>query len=155
MSGSTTVLRKGSDGRLWCGQGREARAVTVRRCFPWSHPSNYVSLRDEQDAEVALVRHPDDLDGASREVFEAALAEAGFLLEVSGVESIDEEVEVRHWRVVTRQGPRSFQTRLDEWPRRLPGGGFLLRDISGDLYRLPVPETMDEKSRELLWAFID
>jgi hypothetical protein len=37
----------------------------------------------------------------------------------------------------------------------LPSGGLLIRDVAGDLYRLPEPETLDKKSRALLWAFVD
>jgi len=68
--------------------------------------------------------------------------------------SIDEEVEIRQWDVETRHGPRSFQTHLDDWPRSLPGGGLLIRDVGGDLYRLMVGE-LDKASKELLWAFVD
>ena len=37
----------------------------------------------------------------------------------------------------------------------LPGGGLLIRDVGGDLYRLADPKGMDRASRELLWAFVD
>src|SRR5205809_76993 len=66
-----------------------------------------------------------------------------------------EEVEIRRWRVETQQGPRTFQTRLDDWPRTLPHGGLLIRDLAGDLYHLVAPERLDRESRELLWAFVD
>ena len=83
------------------------------------------------------------------------MAEAGFVLEVTRVLDIEEEVEIRQWTVETRQGKRAFQTHLDDWPRVLPGGGLLIRDVAGDLYRLGDPKQMDRASRELLWAFVD
>ena len=132
-----------------------ARPVTVRPCFPWSESRRYISLRDDDNVEVALVRDPAELDLASRRALEQALAEAGFLLEVTRVLAIEEEVEIRHWQVETRQGPRTFQTRLDDWPRKLPEGGFLIRDVAGDLYHIAAPATLDPHSRELLWAFVD
>jgi hypothetical protein len=128
--------------------------VRVRQCFPWSEPHRHLSLRDVEEREVALVDDPESLSAASREALERALAEAGFVLEVTRVVSIDEEVEIRQWEVETRHGLRSFQTHLDEWPRQLPGGGLLIRDVAGDLYRLTVTE-LDKKSRDLLWAFVD
>ena len=149
------VLERGADGRLWARRGPEARPVVVRRCFPWSEASRYISLRDDDQAEVALVKDPMELPPASRLALVEALAEAGFVFEVSRVIEVEEEVEIRHWRVETKQGARSFQTRLDDWPRALPGGGFLLRDVAGDLYRLPDPSALDAGSRELLWAFVD
>jgi uncharacterized protein DUF1854 len=147
-------LRSAPDGRLIAFTDRGAVPVRVRQCFPWSEPHRHLSLRDVEDREVALVEDPALLGAASREALERALAEAGFVLEVTRVVSIDEEVEIRQWEVETRHGHRCFQTHLDDWPRSLPGGGLLIRDVAGDLYRLTVTE-LDKKSRDLLWAFVD
>jgi len=149
------VLARAVDGRLWAARDADMTAVVVRRCFPWSDPGRFISLRNEENTEVALIADPRELDPESRRALEDALAQAGFVLEVEAVRSVDEEVEIRCWKVRTRQGERTFQTRLDDWPRRLPGGGFLLRDVAGDLYRIPDPATLDETSRSLLWAFVD
>jgi len=150
------VLRATPDGRLVAAVGDGAPVpVRLRQCFPWSEPHRHLSLRDREDREVALVEDPAALaDAESRRALEQALAEAGFVLEVTRVLAIEEEVEIRHWRVETRHGARSFQTHLDDWPRALPLGGLLIRDVAGDLYRLD-PPGMDARSRELLWAFVD
>jgi hypothetical protein len=140
---------------LWAVCGDVARAVWVRRCFPWSDPGQFLSLRDDAEQEFALVRDPADLDAESRAVLEAALVAAGFVFEITRVIAIEEEVEIRHWRVETRQGTRAFQARLDDWPRLLPHGGLLIRDVAGDLYHIGDPATLDGKSRALLWAFVD
>ena len=147
-------LRSAADGRLIAYTERGPVVVRVRQCFPWSEPHRHLSLRDTEEREVALVDDPATLGAASREALERALAEAGFVLEVTRVVSIEEEVEIRQWSVETRHGPRCFQTHLDDWPRSLPGAGLLIRDVAGDLYRLTVTE-LDKKSRDLLWAFVD
>jgi hypothetical protein len=147
-------LRLAADGRLIAHTPCGPVAVRVRQCFPWSEPHRHLSLRDAEEREVLLVDDPATLGTASREALERALAEAGFVLQVTRVVSINEEVEIRQWTVETRHGPRSFQTHLDDWPRVLPDGGLLIRDVAGDLYRLTVME-MDKKSRDLLWAFVD
>ena len=144
-----------SDGSLWAVRGEDERPVSVRRCFPWSEPTRHLSLRDSDEEEFALVTDPAELQPRSRAALEMALAVAGFVFEVTRVLEIEEEVEIRRWRVETRQGPRSFQTRLDDWPRTLPHGGLLIRDLAGDLYHLEAPEQLDRQSRELLWAFVD
>jgi hypothetical protein len=155
MTEAEVTLERRSDGRLWAVRHGEERAVTVRRCFPWSEPSRYVSLRDDDEEEFALVADLADVDPASRSALEAALAEAGFVFVVTAIRDVEEEVEIRAWRVDTVQGPRRFQTRLDDWPRELPGGGILIRDVAGDLYHVPQPRALDRRSRELLWAFVD
>jgi hypothetical protein len=129
--------------------------VRVRQCFPWSEPHRFLSLRDAADREVALVADPAALDGDSREAIERALAVAGFVLDVARVIDIDEEVEIRQWTVETTSGRRTLQTHLDDWPRPLPDGGLLIRDVAGDLYRLGAPASLDRRTRDLLWAFVD
>lgn len=148
-------LRAGVGGRLTMLIDGTPRSVKVRQCFPWSEPRRHFSLRDDDDTELALIGNPADLDVESRLALEQALAEAGFVFEVTRVVEIDEEIEIRHWRVETRQGARIFQTHLDDWPRELPGGGMLVRDVAGDLYHLADPRGMDKGSRDLLWAFVD
>ena len=101
------------------------------------------------------MRSAAELDPASRKALEEELVLAGFVLRVDRILAIEEEIEIRSWRVVTQQGPRSFQTPRDEWPREAPGGGLLVRDVAGDLYRIEKPRDLDAKSQRCLWAFVD
>ena len=148
-------IRSGGDGRLLVVADDKRIPVRLRQCFPWSEPHRHLSLRDDKDREIVLIDDPATLAPASREAIEDALAAAGFVLVVTRVLGVDEEVEIRHWTVETVHGRRTFQTHLDDWPRVLPGGDLLIRDVSGDLYRLADPRAMDRTSRELLWAFVD
>jgi len=148
-------LERRADGQLWAVSNGEERAVRLHRCFPWSEPGRYLSLRDTENEEFALVRSLDDLEPASRNVLLDAIAEVGFVLEVERITGVEEEIEIRTWKVETRQGPRSFQTRLDDWPMDVPGGGILIRDVAGDLYHVADPDKLDAKSRTWLWAFLD
>lgn len=149
------AIERRVDGRLWAGRDGDAVPVRLVRCFPWSAPARLLSLRDEEDREVALVAELSQLDEESRAVVAGALLEAGFVLEVVGVDEIEEDVEIRRWKVRTRQGARSFQTALDAWPREAPGGGLLIEDVAGDLFRIPPSEELDPKSRKRVWAFLD
>jgi hypothetical protein len=148
-------LERRRDGQLWAVRDGEERPVRVRRLFPWSHDARHVSLRDEGNREFALVGPDEELDPASAKALEEAMVAAGFVLEVTAVLEIDEEIEIRVWKVRTRQGTRVFQTHLDDWPRETPGGGLLIRDVAGDLYFVSDPGALDETSRAWLWAFVD
>ena len=149
------VVERRVDGRLWAVKDGEAIPVTPVRGFPWSAPMRCLSLRDDEQREVALVWDPAELDPESRSVLEEALAQAAFVLDIIAVEEVEEDVEIRRWKVLTRQGARSFQTALDAWPREAPNGGLLLEDVAGDLYRIPPPEELDARSRKQVWAFVD
>ena len=101
---------RGPDGQLWAkrpgfAEG-EPRAVRVCRLFPWSKPTEYVSLRDDDEEELGLIRVASDLDPDSGRALELALAEAGFVLEITAIRSIEEEIEIRTFEVETAQGPR-------------------------------------------------
>jgi hypothetical protein len=147
-------LERREDGRLWISSEERETAVRVHRCFPWSEPGRFLSLRDAENREVVMVEDLSDLDPASRAALEGTLVEAGFVLKVNRIVHVEEEVEIRTWQVETVQGERSFQTRLDDWPTDVPGGGVVIRDVAGDLYHVPDPERLDEKSRRWLWAFV-
>jgi len=144
-------------------------AVRIAPCFPWSRAGRYISVRTTKDKEVALISNLDELADETRRLIEEALAEIGFVLEITRVESITTEIEVRNWKVQTRQGPFTFQTKLDEWPIPLHDGRsnrnglgdasaspgtLVLRDVAGNLFLIPDPKTLDQQSRKLLWPFV-
>lgn len=140
--------------RLWLTRAGKPVQVKPVRCFPWSSPLELVSLRDEEDEEQLLVGDLSELDAPSGEALKAALLGVAFVLDVRSIDSIEEDYEVRVWHTQTRQGKRTFQTKLDEWPWASPDGGHLVRDLSGDLFRLPPLETLDDKTRRWLWAYV-
>ncbi len=148
-------IERAKDGQIWVYKNDQPTAVKVSCCFPWTEPGKYISLRDKDDVEVALIDTLAELDTDSRRVIEEALAEVGFVLEIVKIDLMEEDFEIRNWKVVTKHGSRTFQTKLDDWPRPVPGGGLLIRDVAGDLFYIPNPKTLDEKSRKILWAFLD
>src|ERR1051325_10672137 len=92
-------LERRADGRLWAVRDGAERAVWVRRCFPWSEPARFVSLRDDDEEEFALVADPAGLDPASRRVLEEALVAAGFVFEITRVTAIEEEGDRKSTRL--------------------------------------------------------
>lgn len=151
---SAARLERRADGQLWAVRDGESRVVRVARCFPWSAPGRFISLRDDRRREFLMIADPAELDELSRATLEEALVEADFVLDIDAIDAVDEEIEIRCWQVRTRQGARRFQTRRDDWPRPVPGGGVLIRDVAGDLFRIASPATLDAKSRRLLDAFV-
>lgn len=152
---AAVAVERRVDGRLWAVTAGEAVPVRLVRCFPWSAPGQHLSLRDDQDREVVFVGDLAELDPASQAVLAEALHAAGFVLEVTAIEGLEEDFEIRRWTVRTRQGRRQFQTALEAWPRKDPRGGLLVEDVAGDLFRIPPAEELDPQSRKLAWAFFD
>jgi hypothetical protein len=150
-----TRLEKRRDGRLWALLAERALPVKLRRCFPWTFPERYISLQTDENEELAFIADPKDLDAASQAALSQALSEAGFVFLILRVYSVQEDFELRCFKVETPQGPRAFQTALDAWPRETPDGGLLIEDVAGDVFRIANPDRLDAKSRELVWELVD
>jgi hypothetical protein len=148
-------LEKRRDGRLWALLAERAAPVKLRRCFPWTFPERYISLQTEDNEELAFVSDPQALDAASRAALSQALSEAGFVFLITCVHSVEEDFELRCFKVETPQGPRAFQTALDAWPRETPDGGLLIEDVAGDVFRIEDAASLDSRSRELVWELVD
>jgi hypothetical protein len=145
-----------ADGGLWLRRSNEKQiAVTVHRCFPWSHPFEWISLRDEEGNEAELIDRLERLEVSSAQALLSAIGESAFVFTIEAIESVQEEFELRLWTVRLKEGLRRFQTRLDSWPRELTGGGLLIQDVSGDLYRIPDPAALDKESTKILWSYVD
>ena len=148
-------LEQRRDGRLWALLAERAAPVKLRRCFPWTFPERYISLQNDENEEVAFISNPEELDATSRAALSLALAEAGFVFIITRVYSVEEDFELRCFKVETPQGPRAFQTALDAWPRETPDGGLLIEDVAGDVFRIEDAQTLDPASRELVWELLD
>jgi len=149
------TLEKRHDGRLWALLAERAAPVKLRRCFPWTFPERYISLQAEDNTELAFVSDPKELSPASQAALSQALSEAGFVFLIQRVYTVEEDFELRCFKVETPQGPRAFQTALDAWPRETPDGGLLIEDVAGDVFRIEDATTLDPRSRELLWELVD
>jgi hypothetical protein len=154
-AGPLLTLEKRRDGRLWALLAERAAPVKLRRCFPWTFPERYISLQTEKNEELAFISNPEELDAASRAALAQALSEVGFVFVITRVYSVEEDFELRCFKVETPQGPRAFQTALDAWPRETPDGGVLIEDVAGDVFRIEDAGSLDALSRELVWELVD
>ena len=165
IDSSDTIFEPDDNGKIKIVRGNDSRIrvicdnreipVNIYCCFPWSAPGDYISLRDDDEEEVAFVSHLADIDEESRNILESALEKSGFVMEITSIKKIDEDFEIRNWLVTTRQGLRKFQTKLDEWPYEAPGGGLLIKDLAGDLYYISDSIELDKSSQKQLWTVSD
>lgn len=140
--------------QLYLLKGEDEYEIQVKKCFPWTHPLEYLSLKDVEDSEVYLVENLTQLDAESRKNLAKYLDKSDYIHEIVKVVDVIEDVELRNYKIATKGGERSIQTRLDDWPSLQDDGGVIIQDLNGDLFRITSPEVLDEKSRELLSTYI-
>tara|TARA_R110002072_G_scaffold276051_1_gene437286 strand:- start:11807 stop:12277 length:471 start_codon:yes stop_codon:yes gene_type:complete len=129
--------------------------VYLKRCFPWSHPHQFISVRDTEDKEVFFIQNIDDLPEEERGLLLKQLESDTFVLEITKINSIDDEVEIRKFDVQTDKGHRVFQTMIDYWPEMLNSTDVLINDISGDMYKITNWKNLDFESCKLIEQYID
>ncbi|WP_309397979.1 DUF1854 domain-containing protein [Cerasicoccus maritimus] len=135
-------------------EGEDAALVRPVKCFPLSDPGHHLSLRNDKNEELAFIADPTELDASSQAALIEALAAGSFTFNVTAIEEIKTDFELRAWKVDTAAGPRQFQTALDAWPRNVDDGGYLIEDVFGDLYRLPALNQLDKDSAKRLWMMV-
>jgi len=144
-----------NDDLLFNSSETDAIKVTASLCFPWMKKNEFISIRDEQGEEVYLIRALSLLDSTSNQAVAESLIAETFMMKIIKVEEIKAEFEIRSWTVVTEQGPYKFQTQIDYWPQVLNKSFILIRDVTGNIFYIDNPLTLDDKSQHLLWPYLD
>lgn len=143
-----------SDGQLCVKTSKYFGPVEIKPSFPWSEPTRALSIRNLSGEEVGFVGELEELGKDCQNLLKSALSDSSFVFEITDILKISEEYELRSWLIKTKQSQRRFHTRLNEWPRELPQGGYLVCDIFGDHYLLRDPEVLSEKGRKLFSPFV-
>jgi hypothetical protein len=129
--------------------------VQIACCFPWSRGAEYISVRDDKGRELRLIEKLDMLETPQRRLVEEELSLRNFMPCVTSIDSITDELELFHWQVQTTVGPRGFLTNRGDYPRVLPNGHVLIKDVCNDQYVIPDPKKLDARSMKLLWVYLD
>lgn len=136
------------------GSDEPVEDARIARCFPWSLPDVFISIRNAEGKEIALLRSTDELDPGSRAVVEADLQEKIFNPHIRRVLSYKSEFGVISVTAETDRGEVTFQIRGRDDVRPLSEGRLLFRDVDGNTYELPDAEQLDKTSRKHLSEFL-
>lgn len=139
--GQLTLKRPGQD---------DVHDVRIRRAFPWTQPTKFISIRNSDGKEVLLIPDlmalPDDL----RATIERSLAMTSFIPRITAVEEVDNSFGFQEWTVQTDRGPARFRVQEREDIRFLGGGRFRIKDADGNIYELPSLDSLDKNSQKEL-----
>jgi hypothetical protein len=146
-------LRRDERGRLFFSVTAEAEPIVgvhLARCFPWSLPDRYISVRDADGNELCLLRSAEQADPETRRIVQEELAAREFVPRITAVHSVDDDFEVMAWRVETDRGPIELQVKSAEDIRQLDERRVVIQDHAGGLFEVPDVASLDSRSRRLL-----
>ena len=132
--------------------GRDQPVVDAKaaRCFRWSMPQSYISIRDAEGRELALLETLDELDQASRRILIDELRDRIFNPKITAITDHKSDFGVTSITADTDRGRVTFQIRGSDDVRILSPKRALLRDIDGNTYELVDLSALAPKSRRFL-----
>ncbi|MGB0453121.1 MAG: DUF1854 domain-containing protein [Bacteriovoracaceae bacterium] len=152
MNAEDKILKLKSDpsGRLLI----DGETLEVAPCFPWEDPYKFLSLRNDEGKEVILIRDIKDVNQELYSLIQKELERRNFVFRIKRIDEIEDGHEVREYHVSTEQGLRTIMTEQEDWPSELEDGSFLIKDLSGDYYRIPSLDELDSSSKKKILPYI-
>ena len=142
--------------RLILRDGTVLENLEPRRLFPMSNHTMYITLLDENEREVALIRDYDELDRDSAKVLDECFAEYYMIPEITQLVSSIEKFGSLKWVAQTDRGRVTFRIRNRHSDIKLFHGTnrILVRDSNDNRYEIKDYTRLDEHSQRLLFSYL-
>lgn len=136
---------------LFCQREGQSKIVKPRRLFPFTRPDQYISLLDEENQEIGIIRLLKTLRRAERNHIDVYLDQFYFVPHILEILDLNETYGISRWEVMTDHGPRSFEVRRRSTDIRLLGQNrVLIKDADDNIYEIPDLTKLPPRSRVLL-----
>lgn len=115
--------------------------INAKRCFPFSLPEKYISLRDAEDEEIGVIKDMSILSKEYRKWIDEMLELRYFLPRITFIESVRTRRGAVEWKVDTDYGPREFVTwGLGDTLQEVKQDWYLVSDVDGNRYQICIPD---------------
>ena len=140
---------------LTLGDGTVYHNVEVRRLFPISDKFNYISLLDEDEHEIAMIKSLDDITPESAAAIKACFYDYYRIPKITKVTECDDKTGMLKMTVETDHGPASFRIRNRHSDMKTyPGDRVIIRDSNDNRYEIEDLNKLDRKSWLLVASFL-
>lgn len=135
-------------------EGKEER-VHLCRQFPFEHLWQYISVLNDAQTEIGIIRDLALFEGESYSVLRDELNRRYYAPEILSIQSIKERYGFSYWKVITKEGSVSF-TLHDTFRSLLRAGGnrIILSDVNGNRFLIPDVEALDRKSYKKIELYL-
>ena len=135
--------------------GRSFENLEPRRLFPLSGLEKYITLLNEEGAEVAIIRDLCTLPEDQRKIIESCLEEYYHIPKVTRILNCKEKYGVLTVTAETDRGNVSIELRnLVHSIKLLYGSRVLFRDTNDNRYEIPNLSLLDRRSRALIDVYL-
>ncbi|MDI6617111.1 MAG: DUF1854 domain-containing protein [Clostridiales bacterium] len=139
---------------LKISNGESYPRVNLFRSFPFSHPKEYISVRDEEDKEIGIIRNIEDFPDDAVKLFEEEFKRRYFAPVIKKINSVKDEFGYSYWDVDTDAGICRFTVQGRYNVISLGNGRVIISDVDGNRFEIPNYRLLDEKSIKRLEIYL-
>lgn len=152
----TIDIRQNGDRLLLTADGEELHIDHIVRCFPFSTPDQWISLRDRDGTELGLLPTLDGLNTQSRARVEEHLKNRYDIPQIQTILNIESNKEGgTNWDIDTNAGPMSFTIRGDQNLNLNAFPEIVFTDaITRKRYKIPDYTKLDRASQKIARAYL-
>jgi len=150
----TIDIRQNGDSLILFADGEELHIDHIVRCFPFSTPDQWVSLRDLDGTELGLLPTLDGLNPQARALVEEHLKDRYDIPKIQTILNIESNKEGgTTWDIDTNAGPMDFTIRGDQNLNAFPEIVFT-DAITRKRYKIPDYTKLDRASQKIARAYL-
>lgn len=129
--------------------------VDLYQAFPFSLEYKYISVRNQKDQEIGVIKDVADFSSQVQEAIKNELQWRYYAPEIKQILNIKEEFGHMYWDVETNRGLRKFVTRgRDDGVYPITDQRLLIIDMTGNRFEILNYHQLDDKSLRLLEPLI-
>ncbi len=143
------------NGFLFLKQEDKESRVTLCRAFPFELPTEFISVMDEDQNELGLIRNVNDFEGENREHLLTELSRRYYTPVILQILRVKERYGFSFWKVKTQEGEVSFTLR-DTYRSIVRSGenSVILMDVDGNRFEIPDVKGLDRKSYKKIELYL-
>ena len=132
----------------------EGRAFLCRQ-FPFELEWEFISVMNEEQAEVGIIKATSLFEGAGEDLIRTELSRRYYTPVIDKIMGVKERYGFSYWRVHTAEGNVNF-TLHDTYRSiiRATGGRVVLLDVNGNRFEIPDVEALDRKSHKKIELYL-
>ena len=143
------------NGFLYINHNGEEHRVFLCRQFPFELLWEFISVLNEEQNEIGIIRRISDFTDDVGEVLTTELKRRYYTPTVQKILSVKERYGFSYWKVVTESGEVSF-TLHDTYRSIIRAGEtrLFLFDVDGNRFEIPDTQALDRKSYKKIELYL-
>lgn len=134
---------------------RDCPRVTVSRILPFSQPEKYLSIRDEENAELGIIADLSTFPEDQRALLREALRLRYFSPQILEIRSVKEKMGYLYMEVRIEGGERVFAVKdYSRSLRAIDAHRLMVTDVEGNRYVIPDIDALDIRSRRRIEPYL-